>query len=150
MGYVDLGLPSGTLFEKESKSQLFTYDDALKIAEDQNAGLPTFTQCLELLNECTWKWEKDSYGNYGYKVQGSNGNSIFLHSTDSYRDLGAFWITGSGAGSKSKAKSKAKEKSAYKDIMFFDSHSHKMIIEDQAEDKIYQHGLILIKPKTTK
>ena len=39
--------------------------------------MPTKAEMLELLNNCTWTWTSQS-GVTGYKVTGSNGNSIFL------------------------------------------------------------------------
>jgi hypothetical protein len=70
-GYVDLGLPSGTMWKKQNEEGgFYTYDEAIyKFKND----LPTNGQYEELRNKCTWTW----MGN-GYKVVGSNGNSIFL------------------------------------------------------------------------
>ena len=39
--------------------------------------LPTKTEFEELKEKCTWRWISDG-GHYGYRVQGHNGNSIFL------------------------------------------------------------------------
>ena len=39
--------------------------------------MPTYDEQKELLSECTWKWTTQN-GVNGYKVTGTNGNSIFL------------------------------------------------------------------------
>ena len=74
LGYVDLGLPSGTLWrnanECGSDDALYTYDEAVSMFGNQ---LPTEQQLAELKNKCTWSWTGD-----GYKVIGPNGNSITL------------------------------------------------------------------------
>ena len=72
-GYVDLSLPSGTLWNNSNEGgdyALYTYDEAINRFGNQ---LPTKYQLEELQNECRWSWT----GN-GYKVTGSNGNSIIL------------------------------------------------------------------------
>ena len=70
-GYVDLGLPSGTLWKAENEAGgLYTYDQAK--AKFGN-GLPTNEQLEELKLTCRWKWT----GN-GYQIEGPNGNTITL------------------------------------------------------------------------
>lgn len=69
--YVDLGLPSGTLWKsKNEKGGLKTYDEA--IAQFGNK-LPTLEQWEELKGMCEWQWTGK-----GYKVIGDNGNFIIL------------------------------------------------------------------------
>ena len=74
--YVDLGLPSSTLWknvnEKNAQKEydLFTFDEAVKSFGYQ---LPTKEQWLELIEECTWSW---TFG--GYKIIGPNHNYIVL------------------------------------------------------------------------
>ena len=50
-------------------------------AAAQNWGngwqLPTEAQFNELINKCTWRWTSQN-GQYGYRITGPNGNSIFL------------------------------------------------------------------------
>ena len=84
-GYVDLGLPSGTLWKKVNEGAdrtnfgqtYYTYDEAIsKFANN----LPTKEQFIELINNCKWYWE----GN-GCKFVGPNGNSIYLPAAG-YRD----------------------------------------------------------------
>ena len=67
--YVDLGLPSGTLWKRQNESGLYTYEQAINRF---GSKLPERHHYVELKNECTWIWIDD----YGYKVVGPNGNSI--------------------------------------------------------------------------
>lgn len=70
-GFVDLGLPSGTLWADENLSgDLMFYREAAQIARNY---LPSKEQFEELINYCNWKWIGS-----GYKVVGSNGNFIIL------------------------------------------------------------------------
>lgn len=69
--YVDLGLPSGTLWKRQNESGFYTYEEALNRFGNK---LPERHHFVELKNECTWIWIED----YGYKVVGPNGNSITL------------------------------------------------------------------------
>ena len=71
--YVDLGLPSGTLWKNANEGgnqELYSYDEAVRRFGE---NLPTIEQLIELRDECEWTWN----GN-GYTVVGTNGNSIFL------------------------------------------------------------------------
>ena len=69
--YVDLGLPSGTLWKsKNEKGVYYTYDEAVSQFGDR---LPTHEQFEELKAFCTWTWNGK-----GYVVKGDNGNSIVL------------------------------------------------------------------------
>ena len=68
--YVDLGLPSGTLWKSTNEDDFFTFDGAVEKFGD---NMPTKEQWEELKNNCTWQWE----GN-GYTVKGKNGKQIFL------------------------------------------------------------------------
>lgn len=80
--YVDLGLPSGTLWatcnvgaeKSEEYGKLLQYDDAIDKYE-----LPTLDQIKELIEFCDWKYV--SYkGVNGCLVIGTTGKSIFLPS----------------------------------------------------------------------
>lgn len=69
--YVDLGLPSGTLWGANNANEAYyTFDEAV---EWFGNCLPTKDQLLELIHRCTWQW----IGN-GYKVIGLSGRSIFI------------------------------------------------------------------------
>ena len=72
-GFVDLGLPSGTLWKNQNEggdNARYTYDDAM---DKFGNKLPTKQQLEELENKCTWTW----MGN-GYRLTGPNGKSITL------------------------------------------------------------------------
>lgn len=76
--YVDLGLPSGTLWKKNNeKGMYYSYLDARNKFGSQ---MPTREQFAELKNFCSWKWNGK-----GYLVTGDNGNSINLPASG-YRD----------------------------------------------------------------
>ncbi len=70
-GWVDLGLPSGTLWkDKNEEGGFYSYDQAMSRFGNE---LPTNEQFSELINSCQWIWTGS-----GYKVTGPNGNSISL------------------------------------------------------------------------
>lgn len=66
--YVDLGLPSGTLWKDQNENGLYTYQEA-----ENSFGkvMPTAPQLNELVNFCTWEWTGS-----GYKITGPNGKSM--------------------------------------------------------------------------
>lgn len=68
--YVDLGLPSGTLWCSKNENGYFSYDMANSRFRQH---LPSYEQLKELKTKCQWKWTDG-----GYVVTGPNGNSIFL------------------------------------------------------------------------
>ena len=68
--YIDLGLPSGTLWKSVNEEGYYTYNEAV---EKFQSRLPQKYQCEELAEKCKWEW-KDN----GYKVTGPNGKSIFF------------------------------------------------------------------------
>ena len=73
LGFVDLGLPSGTLWKNSNEGgdyTRYTYDEAVRKFGNK---LPTKQQLEELENKCTWTWIGS-----GYKVTGPNGESITL------------------------------------------------------------------------
>ena len=75
--YIDLGLPSGTLWKNANEGgndAFYTYDEAVNKFGEQ---LPTIEQLEELENLCKWDWITQNRVN-GYKITGPNGNSIFL------------------------------------------------------------------------
>jgi uncharacterized protein (TIGR02145 family) len=109
--YVDLGLPSGTLWAKFNYGAMpnnltgkyYTFEEALKQNELLKGGyqVPEKEHFEELLNECTWKDVYDAKGDfYGYWIIGPNGNGIFLPITGYYNgtslghiDSGYYWST---------------------------------------------------------
>ena len=68
--FVDLGLPSGTLWKSTNEPGFYTYDEALKSFGN---SLPTKAQLDELKDYCEWIWE-----GRGFKVVGPNGSFVFL------------------------------------------------------------------------
>ena len=90
-GYIDLGLPSGTLWKNANEGgdyTRYTYDEAVSRFGNK---LPTKQQFEELKNKCTWTWTGS-----GYKVIGPNGNSIYLPAAG-YRDCrGDVYYVGTG------------------------------------------------------
>lgn len=79
--YIDLGLPSGTLwanmnlgaYSVEDYGAYFSYDEISLYIDDSK--VPKRWQFAELIDECEWKWINELKG---YKVIGKNGKSIFL------------------------------------------------------------------------
>lgn len=69
-GYIDLGLPSGTLWEKTNESGLYTYAQA---QSSFGRALPSEEDWQELKDNCQWVWT----GN-GCRVIGPNRNVLFL------------------------------------------------------------------------
>lgn len=62
----------------DGKSKLLAEDDAAAQAGWQGSWrTPTEDDWYELLNNCSWSWTTQN-GVKGYKVSGTNGNSIFL------------------------------------------------------------------------
>lgn len=73
-GWVDLGLPSGTLWKDANEpGGFYTYEQAVSKFGNR---LPTKTQFEELNNECTWTWNGSDY-----KVTGPSGRYIVLPAT---------------------------------------------------------------------
>ena len=77
MKYINLGLPSGTLWAETNENGFYTFDEAV---EKYGDSLPTREQWEELKDHCRWEWIGD-----GYRVKGANSNSIVLPS-EGYRD----------------------------------------------------------------
>ena len=83
--YVDLGLPSGTLWKNQNevnpnhKFGLFTFNQAIDMYGQQ---LPTREQWQELLDKCTWSWTYE-----GFKVVGNNKNYIIIPAEGAMDDM---------------------------------------------------------------
>ena len=91
LGYVDLGLPSGTLWKNTNEggnSARYTYDEAVSKFGNR---LPTKQQLEELKKMCTWTWTGS-----GYKVTGPSRDFITLPAAG-YRDCDGD-VSGVGAG----------------------------------------------------
>lgn len=101
--YVDLGLPSGTLWSADYETE----DDKVIFLPYQKAErmqLPTEKLWKELLETCKWRLDcnKTGYTFYGFTCIGPNGNSIYFSargykeddSSDSwYSQCVRFWIS---------------------------------------------------------
>ena len=83
----------------DNKTELESSDDVAHMKWGGKWRMPTDDDLRELVNECAWTWTTQN-GHQGYKVTGSNGNSIFLPaagfrngtslgSVDSY---GGYWL----------------------------------------------------------
>lgn len=70
--FVDLGLPSGTLWKSHDEPGFFSQSAKDSLYASQ---LPTMLQFYELWTECTWTREQ-----LGYRVEGKNGNHIMMPS----------------------------------------------------------------------
>lgn len=102
--YIDLGLPSGTLWAS-SNSEIcgkrhFMYNEAVMNFGKQ---MPTKEQFIELMHYGRWKWTELFGGKVnGYRVTGPNGKSIFLPTSGYYNGnslygrgvSGDYWATG--------------------------------------------------------
>ena len=101
-GYVDLGLPSGTLWKDQNEAGgFYSYDQAVA---KFGRSLPTKEQLGELKNSCRWTRN----GN-GYKVEGPSGESIVLPAAGyrtcdgSVHDVGSYGSYWSSTPNDSKA-----------------------------------------------
>ena len=77
--YVDLGLPSGTLWKttnetnpEDPEHNFYKFDDAVAAFGDQ---LPTKQQLQELMNQCQWAFDDEQNT---VTLTGPNGNTIVL------------------------------------------------------------------------
>ena len=77
--FIDLGLPSGTLWAKDYAPGYYAFDEA---QEAFPGLLPTAEMFQELYDHCKWEWlsKSKSPGKKcaGYRVTGPNGKSIFF------------------------------------------------------------------------
>lgn len=69
-GLVDLGLPSGTLWEIKDEDGLYDWNDAIRLFGNR---MPTYEQIYELRKKCSWKESGDCFIGTG-----PNGNTITL------------------------------------------------------------------------
>ena len=95
--FVDLGLPSGTLWKNVNEDGFYTYDEAI---ERYGNMLPTKAQLEELRTECQWMLTGS-----GLQLIGPSGNSINLPAAgyiNSYGDTcnvgtyGHYWSSTDG------------------------------------------------------
>jgi len=90
-GYVDLGLPSGTLWKEQNEiAGFYSYDDAMEMFGND---LPTKEQLEELKTSCRWTWIGS-----GYRVEGPSGESITLPAEGRRFCVGSVYFVGSDGG----------------------------------------------------
>jgi len=77
-GYVDLGLPSGTMWKDNNENGLYNWESA---ANRYGSRIPTKEQWKELYQNCKWETK-----GWAYKVVGPNGNYIILPLKGLYSD----------------------------------------------------------------
>lgn len=81
--FIDLGLPSGTLWAKHNvklaNKKHFTHYEIPLIEYITGYNVPAEEDFEELINLCKWEWKTIGHTK-GYKVTGPNGKSIFLSS----------------------------------------------------------------------
>lgn len=82
-GWVNLGLPSGTLWKEKNEVGLYCFSEAI-IKYGKN--LPSFEQARELVEVCNW-YRTSS----GFKVTGPNGNSIYISALGNQGCDGKVW-----------------------------------------------------------
>lgn len=88
--YVDLGLPSGTLWATENAQGYYTFNEAVETFSD---SLPVIEEFRELLKECKREWNEKRKG---ITVTGPNGKSIFFPASG-YRYYGDGSLYGIGS-----------------------------------------------------
>ena len=90
-GYIDLGLPSGTLWKATNESGYYDYETAVN---KFGSSLPTKQQLEELKDYCKWTWTGNNL-----RVTGVNGKFIILplagwrniHGVDGVGKFGQYW-----------------------------------------------------------
>lgn len=110
MKFIDLGLPSGTLWADRNLGAKRQHDAGVYMSHPhrlriENAVLPSNEQFKELLT-CPRKWTTRN-GQPGYLIKGFNGNSIFLPAVGYYYGptlydsgtYGYYWSTTYGSSS---------------------------------------------------
>lgn len=102
--YVDLGLPSGTLWAKDYEKTECGSEQSLTYGNACNLSIPTNEQWIELKENCIWQISKvfrnGSYRDV-YECLGPNGNTIEFtktgyHSAEEYHysSFAFFWTKG--------------------------------------------------------
>ena len=79
----------------DGKTILDPDDDAAHVNLGGNWRMPTWNECLELQEECTWE-QTSINGVNGCIVIGPNGNSIFLPKAGKYSGKTLYWSNGMG------------------------------------------------------
>ena len=85
VSYVDLGLPSGTLWKTTNEDGFYNYDSAV---ETFGSKLPTSEQSDELRTHCQWEWDDQRKG---CMVVGENEKFIFMPAAGS-NSCGIYYV----------------------------------------------------------
>src|SRR5574344_1984451 len=80
----------------DSNGNLTATYDAATVNWGKNWRMPTKAEQDELRTKCTWTWTTTSNGIHGYKVVGTNGNSIFLPAAGSRSSSNLYGVGSSG------------------------------------------------------
>lgn len=129
--YIDLGLPSGTLWkDSNEKGKFYSYKE---VEEKFGNELPTKEQFEELQNLCKWTW----IGN-GYDVEGLNGNKIFMPADGSRN------IYGSVFGSEANGNYWSSSPNIYGRFWILEFNSSKVNIDDN-KDRNLEYSVRLIR-----
>ena len=102
--------------ETDGLTVLKTVDDAAAYNWGGKWRMPTETDMQELVEYCTWTWT-----DYGYKVEGRNGNFIFLPASGYRSGTGTFSV-----GSEGQYWSGSVIDSRYAWLLYFGSDGHGM------------------------
>lgn len=70
-------------YNKDAKTTLDLTDDAAFLQSDGKCRIPTYEECMELIENCTWT-RTEQNGVSGLLCVGPSGNSIFLPATGWY------------------------------------------------------------------
>lgn len=84
----------------DNKFILDDSDDAAQVVLGDKWHTPSSDELQELIDNCKWQWEIVS-GMYGWRIIGSNGNSIFLPAVGAYsacrlasvNEIGRYWCS---------------------------------------------------------
>ena len=94
--FIDLGLPSGTLWRKDFLSDEDCENMRLAYNEARNFSLPTEEQCRELMSKCILVREKN-----GITFRGKDNEELYLGFTDQAKNPNGrtdacirFWVKG--------------------------------------------------------
>ena len=92
--FIDLGLPSGTLWATENEPGYHQFDEAVKTF---GVNLPSSDAWAELFEHCSRKWD---WQRKGFLLTGTNGNTLFLNASGSqfvgWGYDGCYWTSNSG------------------------------------------------------